>query len=255
MMLEQHNIPFALADELTPLFQDIFSDSETAKNFSSRRTKTACMINGAIAPFFLERLLEHIRRNPFSLAVDGSSNSDVEKMNPPTVRIFDVNRGSVCPQFLDMCMSSSPTAQGIFAKMEEAMTTHNIPWTNCVGLSVDNTSVNMGCRNSIKTRVLDKNPANYIMGCPCHIVHNTAGKAADAFEEVKFMFKTALKDKTPNVFGQYVFVAKKQTHFFFLQISKFSVDDLVIDIFYWFDKSTKRKADLVEFCSFCDINY
>ena len=213
MMLVQHNIPFALADELTPLLQDIFSDSEIAKNFSSRRTKTACMINGAIAPFFLECFLEHIRSNPFSLAVHGSSNSDFEKMNPLTVRIFDVNRGSVCTQFLDMCKSSSSTAQGIFAKMEEAMTTYNIPWKNCVGLSVDNTSVNMGCRNSIKTHVLDKNPAIYIMGCPCHIVHKTAGKAADAFEEVKFMFKTALKDKRPNVFGQYVFCCKKTNPF------------------------------------------
>ena len=241
MMLVQHNIPFAFADELTPLFQDIFSDSEIAKNFSSRRTKTACMINGAIAPFFLERLLAHIRSNPFlALAVDGSSDSDVEKMSPLTVRIFDVNRGSVSTQFLDMCMSSSSTAQGIFAKMEEAMTAHNIPWTNCVGLSMDNTSVNMGCRNSIKTHVLDKNPPTYIMGCPCHIVHNTAGKAADAFEEVKVMFKTALKDKTSDVFGQCVFCCKKKTNPFLLFADiKISVDDLIIDIFYWFDKSTK----------------
>ena len=254
--LVQHNIPFALADELTPLFQDIFSDSEIAKNFSSRRTKTACMINGAVAPFFLQRLLEHIRGNPFSLAVDGSSESDVEEMNPLTVRLFDVNRGSMCTQFLHMCMSSSSTAQGIFSKMEQAMTTHNIPWTNCVGLSVDNTSVNMGCRNSIKTHVLDKNPATYIMGCPCHIVHNTAGKAADAFKNVMFVLKLLFSDKTPNVFGHMYLIVlnKKQTHFFFLQISKFG-EDLVIDIFYWFDKSTKRKADLVEFCSFWDLNY
>ena len=48
---------------------------------------------------------------------------------------------------------------------------------------------------------------------------------------------------------------KKQIQCFILLISKFSAEDLVIDIFYWFDKSTKRKADLVEFCSFCDINY
>ena len=51
-MLAQHvNILIALADELTPLFRDVFSDSEIAKNFSSRRTKTACIINGAVAPF------------------------------------------------------------------------------------------------------------------------------------------------------------------------------------------------------------
>ena len=53
----------------------------------------------------------------------------------------------------------------------------------------------------------------------------------------------------------FVALNKKQIQCFILQISKFSAEDLVIDIFYWFDKSTKRKADLVEFCSFCDINY
>jgi hypothetical protein len=192
-MLVQHNIPLAVADELTPLFQDIFSDSEIAKNYSSRRTKTACIINGAVAPFFQQSLVEHVKNNPFSIAIDGSSDNAVEKMNPLTVRIFYVNRGNVCTQFLDMCMSSSSTAEGIFSKMEDAFTTHDISWNNCVGLGVDNTSVNMGCRNSIKTRVLEKNPAIYIMGCPCHIVHNTALKAAQAFEEVSRMFMFVLK--------------------------------------------------------------
>ena len=56
-MLVQHNIPFSVADELTPLFQDIFPDSEIAKHYSSRRTKTACMINGAIAPFYQHNLV------------------------------------------------------------------------------------------------------------------------------------------------------------------------------------------------------
>lgn len=33
------------------------------------------------------------------------------------------------------------------------------------------------------------------------------------------------------------------------------MEDLVIDIFYWFDKSTKRKASLGEYCSFCNTEY
>ena len=51
-MLVQNNVPLALADELTPLFRDIFSDSEIAKRYASRQTKTACIINGAVAPYF-----------------------------------------------------------------------------------------------------------------------------------------------------------------------------------------------------------
>ena len=35
-------------------------------------------------------------------------------------------------------------------------------------------------------------------------------------------------------------------------VSGFNVDDVVIDLFYWFEKSTNR---MVEYCTFCDVNY
>ena len=35
----------------------------------------------------------------------------------------------------------------------------------------------------------------------------------------------------------------------------FDVEDLCVDVFYWFDKSTKRKGILKEFCEFCDSDY
>lgn len=183
-MLAQHNIPIALSDELTPLFRDIFPDSDIAKRYASRQTKTACLINGAIAPFYRQKLVTTMKTTPFSLAIDGSSDTGIEKMNPLTIRTYDDSRGIVHTQFLDMCMSSNATAEGIFSKMQEALDKHEIPWNNCVGISLDNTSVNMGCHNSIRTRVTRANPAVYILGCPCHIVHNIASKADDAFEQV-----------------------------------------------------------------------
>ena len=139
-MLVQYNIPFAVADELSPLFRDIFTDSEIAKNYSARRTKTACIINGAVAPYFLKYLVESMKNGPFALAIDGSSDSGVEKMSPLTIRIFDVAAGKVGTQFLDMCMSSSSTAEGIFTKIDQSMiyrgktvlplvsTTHRLTW-------------------------------------------------------------------------------------------------------------------------------
>ena len=59
------------------------------------------------------------------------------------------------------------------------------------------------------------------MGCPCHIAHNTASGAADA-----------LRNETG-----------------------FDVEELVVDMFYWFDKSTKRKSSLEKYCCFCDVQY
>lgn len=132
-----------------------------------------------------------MKSNPYTVAIDGSSDTGIEKMNPLTVRVI-TSDGIVNTEFLDMCMSSESTAEGIFGKMNDALVKRGILWQNCVGISVDNTSVNMGCRNSIKSRALQVNPSIYIMGCPCHVVHNTAGKATAAFERVSVVILFSL---------------------------------------------------------------
>ena len=71
------------------------------------------------------------------------------------------------------------TAEAIFSRMQETITKHDLSWANCVGIGLDNTSVNMGCRNSIRTRIEAVNPSVSVIGCPCHIVHNIATKAGE----------------------------------------------------------------------------
>lgn len=68
--------------------------------------------------------------------------------------------------------------------MAEVLHANGISWDNCIGISVDNTSVNLGRRNSIFTRVKEANPDVYFMGCPCHIVHNICLKSAAKFTQV-----------------------------------------------------------------------
>lgn len=79
-----------------------------------------------------------------------------------------------------------------------------------------NTSVNVGARNSIFTLVMQKNPVCYFMGCPCHLVHNVVCRASTTFADA----------------------------------SGFDIENMCIDVFYYFDKSTKRKSMLVEFQNF-----
>lgn len=111
----------------------------------------------------------------------------LEKMNPLTVRVFDTNK--VVHRFLDMCTTSGKscgTADVIYQKINDILTENSIPWTNCVGLSVDNAPVNIGAKNSIVAKLLQENPSIYILGCPCHIVHNTVKHAGQRFLEVSF---------------------------------------------------------------------
>lgn len=165
-----------------------------------------------------------MKSKPYSLLVDGSNDTGREKLNPLTVKLYDFSSKQVTTQLLDMCTTTGRncgTAAAIFEKIDSVLSDYEIPWSNCIGFGVDNTSVNIGIRNSIMTRVKEKNDVCYFMGCPCHLIHNIACHASEAFQ------------KAGNI----------------------DVEDLCIDLYYWFEKSNKRKGILAEFCDFCDNDY
>ena len=60
------------------------------------------------------------------------------------------------------------------------------------------------------TRVRKQNSSTFTNDCPCHIVHNIANKGAQTFEG----------------------------------ISNFDIEDFLVDLFHWFDKSSKRKVNV-----------
>ena len=218
------NIPLAFHDCLSPMIRNIFPDSKTASSYHSASTKAMCMLNLAVAPVLLDDLVGSMKCHPFSISIDGSNDTGLEKINPITVKIYDVHRNTVVTHFLDMCTSTTATAEGIYraldSKVVHLLSCEN-PWSMCTSVGVDNTSVNIGIRDSLKTRILLRNPAIYFNGCPCHIIHNAAQKAGDTLTER----------------------------------CAFDVEELTIDLYYWFDKSTKRKNGLRSYCIFCDQAY
>jgi hypothetical protein len=223
--LVQHNLPLSTADHLGPLFKEIFPDSKIALSYASGRTKTSAVLNVAMGPHCHKYVVEHCKTHPFSLGIDGSNDTGVEKMNPVTIRIFDVNSSKVVTsQFFDMCITSGEDggkAAAIFDVMNEKFTEDQIPWINSVSLSVDNTSAMIGRHNSIASRCKNMNPNIFISGCTCHLAHLAATQANDSFT---------------NFVG-------------------INVEDFLIDLYYWFDKSSKRKGKLTEYFEFCDQEY
>ena len=154
-----------------------------------------------------------MNKYPFSLATDGSNDKSLVKLNPLLVRLFDNDLGYVNVQLLDMCCSKSGTAEILFENIHNALRSNEIDWPSRVGLSLDNTSVNLGQYNSIKTRAQEVNNFIYIDRCPCHIVHNTANEGAEMF----------------------------------MLESGFDVEDMLVDIFYWFEKSQKENSSMKNF--------
>ena len=96
-----------------------------------------------------------------------------------------------------------------------------MPVQNCVSLSAENASTMVWKRNSLASHFKDKNSEIFISGSPCILAYIAASHANDAFSEVLGL----------------------------------NVENSCIDIFYWFDKSSKRKGKLIEYFQFCDQEY
>lgn len=116
----EHNLPFESAAHAGPLFHKMFPDSAIAKRYGCAATKTAAIINYAISPEMQAPVVDYLKQHPFSLAVDGSSDSSTVSMYPLVVRIYDVALGQVCSRFWHMCLVSDGSAAGIFAQIKES---------------------------------------------------------------------------------------------------------------------------------------
>ena len=223
--LVQYKLPLATVDHLGPMFKSIFPDCKIAQSYGCARQKTSAIINEAFQPYCHSYLVELCKNNPYSVGHNGSNDTGVRKMNNVCIRIFDIKQSkTVRSHLFDMCLiegEDAAKASTIFAAIEEYFIADDMPWNNCVSLSVDNTNAIIGIRNSIASRFLGKNNEICIAGCPCHLAHFAAAHAN-------------------NGFSNYI---------------NLNIEDVCVDAFYWFDKSTKHKGKLVEYFKFCNHKY
>ena len=223
IMIVHHNTFFNLSDHLTKIIKSEFQGSAAAEQFACGRTKTSVIVN-CIGDDFKAQLLSDMKQLPFSIMIDGSNDTGIAKMYPITVRIFDADFNRVLTKFFDMNLiegRTSGTTATTFEHVDATFEKNGFSWNSVTALGVDNTNANIGTHDSIKTQVLAKQPKVVIAGCPCHMLHNATGKGA-----------TALAD-----------------------ITKFDIEDHCVDLFYRFDRSSKRKGEAKEYFKFCDTDY
>ena len=117
--------------------------------------------------------------------------------------------------------TDASTAEAMFQSVNNQLNNHNISWDYCLAIGLDNTNVNIGDHNPIKSRAKEKSGNIVIAGCPCHILHNALCKAGEMFS----------------------------------QVTDFDIENLAVDLFHWIDKSSKRKSLPKEYYELCDIDY
>ena len=130
----------------------MFLDSKIAKSFASSRTKAACILSGALMSSL--KATAYIKIDAFSILNDGSSDTGLEKINVVCIHIVHVH---MCITSVNHCS----TFEILFNTIDSIFTLNEISWEQCVTIGLDNTlnntNVNVGVKNSIKSRVQQRN--------------------------------------------------------------------------------------------------
>ena len=102
--------------------------------------------------------------------------------------------------------------QKTFGDIDASMSKFGVLWDKCVSLGVATlTSVNVGCYSSVIVKARKKKNNIILMGFSCHITHNATKKTKDAFSK----------------------------------IDHFTIGKVLLDVFFHFDYSFKRKVFLL----------
>lgn len=107
----EHNIAFNVMDHLSECIKVSFPDSEIAKKYSSKRTKTTAIVNNVIGSYSFDKTLNVLKTHKFSLIVDESTDHGVIKNLALVVRFYT---DAVQDVFLGLIPISDGTAQGLY---------------------------------------------------------------------------------------------------------------------------------------------
>ena len=120
------------------------------------------------------------RASPYSVATDGSNdrNSDCS-LYPFVVRYFNAEIGKIVTMLLALgTYTEGSTGENIFKVMDNELKKRAIPWENCIEFCSYNASVVMGVHKGVVAHVIKKCPNVAVIGCPCHLIHLAAPRAA-----------------------------------------------------------------------------
>ena len=102
------------------------------------RKETACILNCAMMPSLKAYLTTYMKINKFAIVNDGSTDTDLEKMNAVRTHIFDgESSNKVEVKFFNMRTMSGEhcfTTESLFNTINNAFTSDEISWEQCAVL-------------------------------------------------------------------------------------------------------------------------
>lgn len=115
---------------------------------------------------------------------------------------------------LKVCERRESTGRAIFDLLDRELKQRGISWSNCISFAADNAAVMQGMGKGVAAFLKAQHPHIHLIGCACHLMHLAAEKAS--------------------------------------RVLGINVEDFLITIYYYLDKSSKRKSNLRDVQMMCN---
>ena len=180
----------------------MFPDSKIAQEYSCGRSKSTSLIS-ELAEMKQEDIVQIVKTSAYSIATDGSNDVDA-KQYPIVINFFsEIDQCIVSRVFAVPVCTGRATGENIYNLINDVITSRNIPYKFMLSIGSDNAPVMTGSKKGVYGFLVKQHKEIYLSGCPCHFI-NLAAEKACAMLSCK-------------------------------------VDDFLIDLYYYLDKSSTRK--------------
>lgn len=202
-------------DHLTDVIRDSFHDSEIAKKFSCKRTKSSAIAYNVLGRTFENKMIEDLKTglSTFSVIIDESTDVSTTKVLAIAIKFWSNISACVKTRFLGAVDIQGETAQDLFDALDGALTRQGLSMqSQMIGFAADTTNVMFGDNNGIIAKIREKNPHCIFVKCVCHSVALAVSHAC--------------------------------------KILPRNLEQLVKDVYNYFSQSSKRQREFLEFQDF-----
>lgn len=152
-------------DHLGELVNDV-----SGKDINLHRTKCTALVNRVLGPCLLEEVLDDMKRIPYSLIIDESTDIGNEKQLCILARYYSAAQKQIVTSFLGLLSIVSGTAESIFQALQSFLVSKKLDIKDCMGLATDGCNTMCGRNNSVITKFREVCPNIIHIKCICHSI-------------------------------------------------------------------------------------
>jgi len=184
MKVAQDNLSFRSCDKIAETFQEMFADSDVARDVKLNCSKVSYVVSHGLGSFFHEDLVTKIRNTStfYAILLDETTNDQMKKQLDIHIRFW--NDGLIDTRYLKSKMLGHATAQILRDTLSDALEEDGLDLKNMIMLGMDGPNVNKAlwekmdadCKAAGSHGLVD------VGSCNIHTVHNAFGKAMGVLE-------------------------------------------------------------------------